>query len=102
MQTRPQLVAVVLLLLVTGKLDAVPETDPRTDRKPASWSLGRIPNTPEVYDQGGTMISDCEATSGGVYGPAGLYNEGGWLIVGAIMVVQHFPWRQFLTRGDVG
>ena len=88
----------VLLLLVTGKLDAVPETD----RKPASWSLERIPNTSEVYDQGGTMISDCEATSGGVYGPAGLYSERGRLIVGAIMVVQHFPWRQFLTRGDVG
>ena len=24
--------------------------------------------------------------------PCQLYNEGGWLIVGSIMVAQHFPW----------
>jgi hypothetical protein len=24
--------------------------------------------------------------------PVQLYNEGGWLIVGSIMVAQHFPW----------
>jgi hypothetical protein len=36
----------------------------------------------------------CEATSGAI-------NEGGWLIVGAVMVVQHsFPLALILTHGD--